>query len=82
MNLAFQHLSDPRWTPGEVGSGEVQCLGQVVADMVGQFGSGVFYCTTEVEVSASCLPSRAGLETNTIPLRRHRSPAGEARLQL
>lgn len=42
-------------------SSEVQRLGQVVRDMDGQFGSGVYYSPGETEVSVSCRPSRAGM---------------------
>lgn len=65
MNPSSWLLADPRCSPGEVGSSEVQRLGQVVRDMDGQFGSGVYYSTRETEASASCLPSRACWETNT-----------------
>lgn len=76
VNPSSWLLPDPRCEPGEMGSSEVQRLGQVVRDMDGQFGSGVFYRAGETEVSASCRPSRAGWETYTQAQRLHQSPAG------
>lgn len=58
-------LSDPRCVAGEMGSSELQHLGQVVGDMDGQFSSGVYYETRKTEASASCLPCWTGLETKT-----------------
>ncbi|KAK1899645.1 Caseinolytic peptidase B protein like, partial [Dissostichus eleginoides] len=60
-------------------SSEVQRLGQVVRDMDGQFGSGVYYRTGQKEVLISCLPSRARWDNNTSPRQYHRSPAGKPR---
>lgn len=43
LRESLWHRVDPRCVPGEVGSSEVQRLGQVVRDMDGQFGSDVHY---------------------------------------